>query len=65
MLNGVLCVATGDTLAYISFIDEYHMLYHTNSNYYFPHKTGIVDRNKIYHELRYISDTYGLASSGA
>ena len=65
MLNGVLCVATGDTLAYISFIDEYHMLYHTNANYYFPHKTGIVDRNKIYSEPRYVSSTYGIASSGA
>ena len=64
MLNGVLCVATGDTLAYISFIDEYHMLYHTNSNYYFPHKTGIVDRNKIYSEPRQISSTYGIASAG-
>ena len=65
MLNGVLCVATGDTLAYISFIDEYHMLYHTGSNYYFPHKTGIVDRNKIYSEPRYIAGTFGIASSGA
>ena len=65
MLNGVLCVATGDTLAYISFIDEYHMLYHTGANYYFPHKTGIVDRNKIYSEPRYIASTYGIASSGA
>ena len=65
MLNGVLCVATGDTLAYISFIDEYHMLYHTNANYYFPHKTGIVDRNEIYSEPRAVSSTYGIASSGA
>ena len=47
MLNAVLCVATRDTLAYISFIDEYHNLYHTQDEYYFPERTGIVDRNII------------------
>ena len=47
MLNAILCVATNDTLAYISFIDEYHRLYHTGAEYYFPERTGIVDRNVI------------------
>jgi len=63
MLNAILCVSTDDTLAYISFIDEYHNLYHTGSSYYFPERTGIVDRNILIGEPQQISGSYGVASS--
>ena len=63
MLNAVLCVATRDTLAYISFIDEYHNLYHTQDEYYFPARTGIVDRNTIIGEPKGPLGNYGLATA--
>ena len=63
MLNAVLCVATRDTLSYISFIDEYHNLYHTQDEYYFPERTGIVDRNTIIGEPEGPLGNYGIASS--
>ena len=63
MLNAVLCVATRDTLSYISFIDEYHNLYHTQDEYYFPARTGIVDRNTIIGEPAGPLGNYGIVSS--
>ena len=63
MLNAILCVGTNDTLAYISFIDEYHNLYHSSSEYYFPARTGIVDRNVIIAEPTQRSGADGLSSN--
>ena len=63
MLNAVLCVATRDTLVHISFIDEYHNLYHTQDEYYFPTRTGIVDRNVIIGEPEGPLGNHGIVSS--
>jgi len=63
MMNGILCVATQDTTPYISFIDEYHNLFHTSNSYYFPTRVGIVDRNVIIAEPTMRSGGIGLVST--
>jgi len=63
MLNAILCVSTNDTLVYISFIDEYHNLYHSTASYYFPGRTGIIDRNVIISEPNIINNSRGVGVS--